>query len=48
MSTLTREITAWEERRHKACSQVVWHFTTADAPIKLRRLYPVIKEHDLT
>jgi hypothetical protein len=48
MSTLTREITAWEERRNKACRQVVWHFTTADAPIKLRRLYPVIKEHNLT
>ena len=44
MSTLKREVTAWEERRNKACRNVVWHFTTADARIKLRRLYPVIKD----
>jgi len=27
---------------------VVWQFTTADARIKLRRLYPVVKEQNLT
>jgi len=27
---------------------VIWHFTTADARIKLRRLYPVVKEQNLT
>lgn len=48
MTTLSREVTAWEERRNKACSKVVWHFTTADARIKLRRLYPVVKEQNLT
>jgi hypothetical protein len=48
MSTLKREVSAWEERRNKACSKVIWHFTTADARIKLRRLYPVVKEQNLT
>ena len=48
MSTLKREVSAWEERRHKAWSKVIWHFTTADARIKLRRLYPVVKEQNLT
>ncbi len=48
MSTLKREVTAWEERRNKASTKVIWHFTTADARIKLRRLYPVVKEQNLT
>ena len=48
MSTLKREVSAWEERRHKAWSKVIWHCTTADARIKLRRLYPVVKEQNLT
>lgn len=46
--TLTREVAAWEARRNKACVKVVWQFTTADARIKLRRLYPVIKEQNPT
>jgi len=48
MSTLQGEVTAWEERRNKASTKVIWHFTTADARIKLRRLYPVVKEQNLT
>ena len=46
--TLISEATAWNERRNKACAKVVWQFTTADARIKLRRLYPVVKEQNLT
>lgn len=45
--TLIREVAAWETRRNMACARVVWQFTTADARIKLRRLYPVIKEQNL-
>jgi hypothetical protein len=40
---LIREVTAWETRRNNACAKVVRQFTTADARIKLRRLYPVVK-----
>jgi hypothetical protein len=46
--TLVREIAAWEERRNKACCKVIWQFTTADARIKLRRLYPAVKEQNIT
>jgi hypothetical protein len=45
---LIREVTAWETRRNSACAKVVWQFTTADARVKLRRLYPVVKEQNLT
>jgi transposase len=41
--TLVTEIAAWEAARNSARSKVHWHFTTADARIKLQRLYPVIE-----
>jgi len=37
---LRREIAAWERERNAARVKVNWQFTTADARIKLRRLYP--------
>jgi transposase len=40
--TLQHEIAAWESRRNNAASTVNWRFTTADARIKLKRLYPSI------
>lgn len=39
--TLMSEAGAWEQSRNEAHTTVKWHFTTADARIKLRRLYPV-------
>jgi hypothetical protein len=39
--TLRREIAAWETPRNRAEATVQWRFTTADARIKLQRLYPV-------
>ena len=39
---LTSEVAAWEEPRNAANSKVHWQFTTADARIKLHRLYPQI------
>jgi len=42
--TLTREAAAWEQRRNAMAVKIHWQFTTADARIKLRRLYPVLKE----
>ena len=38
--TLASEVAAWEERRNKDSSPVDWRFTTKDARIKLKRLYP--------
>jgi hypothetical protein len=40
---LTREATAWVQRRNKEHCTVDWRFTTADARIKLKRLYPSIQ-----
>lgn len=39
---LEREIAAWETQRNTASVTVDWQFTTADARIKLKRLYPSI------
>ena len=40
---LKREVAAWEENRNKARVKVDWRFTTADARIKLKRLYPKLE-----
>ncbi len=45
--TLIREVAAWETRRQRASVKVDWQFTTADARIKLKRLYPIVKEQVL-
>lgn len=37
---LTREVTTWEHDRNTCRSKIDWQFTTADARIKLKRLYP--------
>jgi hypothetical protein len=39
---LEREVAAWEEERNERGVEIQWRFTTADARIKLRRLYPVL------
>lgn len=41
--TLREEIAAWEARRNEQEVTVNWRFTTADARIRLKRLYPSIK-----
>ena len=40
---LSEEVGAWTDARNRARAPVNWRFTTADARIKLRHLYPVIK-----
>jgi hypothetical protein len=39
---LEREVAAWEEDRNERQVGVNWQFTTANARIKLRRLYPSV------
>jgi hypothetical protein len=36
-------VTAWAERRNAANRTIDWQFTTDDARVKLRRLYPTIE-----
>jgi hypothetical protein len=38
--TLTREVAAWQSSRNTELARVNWQFTTADARVKLKRLYP--------
>jgi uncharacterized small protein (DUF1192 family) len=41
IQTLKREIAAWEAERNKHHAKADWQFTSADARIKLKQLYPV-------
>ncbi len=38
--TLAKEIAAWEAHRNKHHAKADWQFTTNDARVKLKRLYP--------
>ena len=40
---LKREVETWKLGRNDAKTRVRWRFTTADARIKLHRLYPSIE-----
>ena len=38
--TLVKEVAAWERNRNKHYAKADWQFTTDDARVKLKRLYP--------
>lgn len=42
LETLTREVAAWQDNRNHEQTWIDWRFTTADARVKLHRLYPSI------
>jgi hypothetical protein len=42
--TLQNRVKAWQQTRNGAKAKVNWQFTTADARIKLRRLYPQLQD----
>jgi len=42
-ATLTTEVNAWVKERNAQIVKVLWRFTTADARIKLKSLYPKIE-----
>ena len=43
LDTLRRETAAWTRERNAQSAKMEWRFTTADARIKLKRLYPTIQ-----
>lgn len=43
LQALQERIATWQERRNQRQTTISWHFTTADARIKLKRLYPSIE-----
>ncbi len=42
--TLSRELLVWETHRNNLQKRIVWHLTSSDARLKLRKLYPTF--HD--
>jgi len=40
MATMQTEVAAWEKDRNNSMKKIDWQFTTSDARIKLKRLYP--------
>ena len=38
--SLTKEVAAWRDARNKTHAKADWQFTTANARVKLKRLYP--------
>ena len=43
---LRAETAAWVERRNNAQATIDWRFTTMDARIKLKKLYPTLKSSE--
>jgi hypothetical protein len=43
LAALRREVAAWQKARNAAVVTVDWQFTTADARVKLKKLYPTIQ-----
>jgi len=43
-NTLSKEVAAWEKNRNAKANKMDWRFTTTDARVKLKRLYPSIPE----
>ena len=41
---LIQAVTAWEKARNEATIRCEWQFTTSDARIKLKKLYPVVEQ----
>jgi len=44
---LCRQVQSWQDHRYQRIGTVNWQFRTADARIKLKRLYPVQQPDDL-
>ena len=40
IETVQSEVAAWQARRDNLQAKVNWQFTTKDARVKLKRLYP--------
>jgi hypothetical protein len=42
LETLRQEVQAWEQQRNAQKATIDWQFTSTDARVKLKRLYPEI------
>jgi len=44
LDQVTAAVSAWQTRRDNAKAKINWQFTTRDARVKLRRLYPTLDD----
>ena len=42
IATMQRQVAAWENDRNNSARKITWQFTTPEARVKLKRLYPHI------
>jgi DDE superfamily endonuclease len=42
-AAMNKHVSAWETRRNQSGVKAVWQFTTADARVKLHKLYPTVE-----
>ena len=43
IEAVAEKVSAWQQRRNQAQVTIDWRFTTEDARIKLKRLYPIVE-----
>jgi len=43
IETVRKEVKAWQDARNKKVAKINWRFTSSDARVKLKRLYPSIE-----
>jgi len=41
---IKKEIAVWQEKRNATAQPMEWRFTNEDARVKLKKLYPTLKE----
>jgi hypothetical protein len=44
MTTIKEEVEAWQQNRNNKRSKINWQFTTKNARVKLKRLYPTLSD----
>ena len=42
LDSFKKQVSAWTKQRNLECHNVNWQFTTKDARVKLKKLYPVL------
>ena len=43
IDTVRQKVAAWQNQRNQRQTTIDWRFSTEDARIKLKRLYPIVK-----
>ena len=44
IEVIRKQVKAWQDARNNKNAKINWHFTTDNARIKLRKLYPTFNE----